>query len=108
MRPDGTHPLTGIDRALVVGLGASGRASARALSRAGVEVTLVDDDPDHPAAADLRAQGLHVIDGIPPAKAFDPTIQLVVPSPGVPEHAPVLQIAQAAGAQIWSEPELGI
>jgi UDP-N-acetylmuramoylalanine--D-glutamate ligase len=105
--PDPTT-LEGIDRALVIGLGASGRAAARVLAAAGVEVTVADDVPDHPAASELAAEGFRLALGRAPVEVLDEGYGLVVPSPGVPEHAPVLRAAERAGIEIWSEPELGL
>jgi UDP-N-acetylmuramoylalanine--D-glutamate ligase len=98
--------LPGIGRALVVGLGASGQAAASVLADAGVVVTLVDDREDHPQAAAVRAAGHEVVLDRPAVDLLD-AVDLVVPSPGVPERAPVLAAATAAGLPIWSEPELG-
>lgn len=101
--------LTGIARALVVGVGASGRAAAAVLRAADVEVVVVDDRPDVPGADDLRAAGVQVALGERPVDVFDRhRVDLVVPSPGVPQGAPVLQAAAAADVPIWSEPELGL
>lgn len=99
--------LSGVSRALVVGLGRSGRAAARLLSDAGVEVTVADDAPAHPEADAARAAGWRVrLGGVSPADLDGR--DLVVPSPGVPEHAPVLRAALAAGLPVWSEPELAL
>lgn len=95
-----------IRRALVIGLGASGTAAARALHAAGAEVVMVDDRPDHPAAAELATSGIEVALGVAPLRRLD-GVDLVVPSPGVPEHAPVLRAAAQRDLPIWSEPELG-
>jgi UDP-N-acetylmuramoylalanine--D-glutamate ligase len=102
----GPGGLPGIRRALVVGLGASGSAAARALARADVEVVLVDDAPDHPAAQRLRSEGFEVVLGRRPVEAFGTGVDLVVPSPGVPQHAPVLLAAAERQVPVWSEPEL--
>ncbi|MFA9428938.1 UDP-N-acetylmuramoyl-L-alanine--D-glutamate ligase [Egicoccus sp. AB-alg2] len=99
-------PLAGVERALVIGLGASGAAAARALRDAGVAVTMVDDRPDHPAAAELADSGIEVALGVAPVQRVDGA-DLVVPSPGVPEHAPVLVRADQLDVPVWSEPELG-
>jgi UDP-N-acetylmuramoylalanine--D-glutamate ligase len=102
--------LAGIRRAFVVGLGASGRAAADVLVGAGVEVVVVDDRADHPDAAAARAAGAEVRLGRPAVDVLDAdaAFDLVVPSPGVPEHAPVLRRAAALGLPIWSEPELAL
>ncbi|MFT5222342.1 MAG: UDP-N-acetylmuramoylalanine--D-glutamate ligase [Glaciecola sp.] len=95
--------LAEVSRAMVIGLGASGRAAAAALANHGIAVVAVDDDPDVPRGDLADAVQLHpghsgvgLLDGI----------DLVVPSPGIPEHAAVLAQAARAGVDIWSEPEL--
>lgn len=96
MRPDG--PV------LVIGTGASGRAAVAALVAAGVEVRVTDEagvpDPD-------ALPGATVLDWADPSALLE-GVRLVVPSPGVPEHAPMLLAAAAAGVPVWSEPELGL
>jgi UDP-N-acetylmuramoylalanine--D-glutamate ligase len=91
-------------RALVIGLGASGRAAADLLARSGVEVTIVEQRGDHPGAGDARAAGHEVVLGgpVPPPGDYD----LVVPSPGVPESSPILVAAGEQGVAVVSEPEL--
>jgi UDP-N-acetylmuramoylalanine--D-glutamate ligase len=104
--PTAVEPLAGIRRALVIGLGASGRAAARLLLDAGVSVMLSDDRDDHPAAEAARADGFEVALGRPSVELLDDRTDLVVPSPGVPEGAPVLRAAVDRDLPIWSEPEL--
>jgi UDP-N-acetylmuramoylalanine--D-glutamate ligase len=104
--PAGGTTLPGISRALVIGLGASGRAAADVLSAAGVAVTLCDDRRDHPAADAARQAGHEVVLDRPALDLLE-AVELVVPSPGVPERAPVLERAGAIGTPVWSEPELG-
>jgi UDP-N-acetylmuramoylalanine--D-glutamate ligase len=99
-------PLTDISSALVIGLGTSGLAAARVLADAGVAVTIVDDRADHPGATAARDAGHRVVLDRSPVELVEGA-QLVVPSPGVPEWAPVLQRAADGGLPIWSEPELG-
>jgi UDP-N-acetylmuramoylalanine--D-glutamate ligase len=104
--PDHATPLAGIRRALVIGLGASGLAAAGLLREAGVEVTIAEARDDHPDAATARRAGCEVRLG-EPAPDVD-GVDLVVPSPGVPERVPPLQAALAAGLEVWSEPELAL
>jgi UDP-N-acetylmuramoylalanine--D-glutamate ligase len=99
-------PLRGVSRALVIGLGTSGRAAASVLAGAGVAVTIVDDRRDHPDADAARTGGHEVVLDRPAVSLLD-RVELVVPSPGVPERAPVLRAAVRAGLPVWSEPELG-
>jgi UDP-N-acetylmuramoylalanine--D-glutamate ligase len=102
--PAGDTGLADVRRALVIGLGVSGRAAADLLTAIGVEVTVVEDRADHPGLEAARAAGLRVVTGEarPPVQDVD----LVVPSPGVPESAPVLREAAERGVPVWSEPEL--
>jgi UDP-N-acetylmuramoylalanine--D-glutamate ligase len=106
--PAAPEPLGAVRRALVVGLGASGRAAARVLADAGVEVVVVEERSDHPAAAGITGAQVTVLLGRPAVEALDAATDLVVPSPGVPEGAPVLRAAAARGVPVWSEPELGL
>jgi UDP-N-acetylmuramoylalanine--D-glutamate ligase len=95
-------------RALVAGLGVSGVAAARALLAAGADVR-AGDGADTPAlrarAADLAAAGADVrLGDLGPALLSGRDV--VVPSPGIPPHAPLLAAAVADGVAVWSEPEL--
>ena len=93
---------------LVLGLGVSGEAAARHLLRLGATVTVVDEADD----AVLR----EVADGLSGARTLlgsdadgagvASLVDLVVASPGVPEHAPALAAARDAGVPVWSEVEL--
>src|SRR3954454_20943194 len=76
-------------RALVLGLGRSGRAAVAALERRGVEVVAVDrtlgnDDPSSLEGAEL-----------------------VVKSPGVPGEHAIVAAAREHAIPVWSEVELG-
>jgi UDP-N-acetylmuramoylalanine--D-glutamate ligase len=103
---DATPPSVQGRRALVIGLGASGLAAARLLREAGAEVTLAETRTTHPDAAVAAAEGIEVRLGVSDPEVAD--ADLVVPSPGVPERAPVLRAALAAGVPVWSEPELAL
>jgi UDP-N-acetylmuramoylalanine--D-glutamate ligase len=92
---------------LVVGLGVTGRAVARVLGAAGAVVRVAERRPAAtlPAAAALAAAGVQVLgdDDVEPCLAG---VELVVPSPGVPADAPLLQAACARGLEVVSELEL--
>lgn len=108
--PAGVRPL-GVRRALVIGAGASGRAAARLLVGAGAAVVLVEERSATPAGPTMQLAtetGAEVVVGRPAAEVFASSFDLVVPSPGVPEGAPVLMAALAAGTPVWSEPELAL
>jgi UDP-N-acetylmuramoylalanine--D-glutamate ligase len=101
-----TAALEGIRHALVIGLGSSGLAAAGLLREAGVEVTVAEAAADHPQARAAVEAGCQVRLG-----EVAPTVEgvdLLVPSPGVPEHAPPLQAALDAAIPVWSEPELAM
>jgi UDP-N-acetylmuramoylalanine--D-glutamate ligase len=98
------------ERAVVIGLGISGRAAASVLSQEGAEVrvtearTLEELDADTgpaelPADLEIHAGGHRPehLDGA----------TLVVVSPGVPQGAEVLRWARERGLPVWSELELG-
>jgi len=92
-----------------MGVAASGLVSIRALRSAGIEVVVTDDRADAPGLQEARAAGADVLDGAPSQIGSEvlAEVDLVVVSPGVPEHAPMLREALAAGLPVWSEPELG-
>lgn len=103
-----TATLPAIERALVIGTGASARSAVRLLRAVGVPV-LVVDERDAGVPAELLAEpGVEVVVGRAAHELFTAGIELVVPSPGVPEHAPVLRAAASAGVPVWSEPELAL
>lgn len=78
----------------ILGLAASGRATARAFVAAGAEVLAFDDRPE--ALAGLRA-------GRPDEVA---RVDLLVPSPGVPLTHPVVAAAEAAKVPIRGDVDL--
>ncbi len=91
--------------AVVVGLGSSGRAAARVLAEEGATVRVSErrreelDTTALPDGVELLAGG-HVPEHLDGAT-------LVVTSPGVPEHEPILVWAADRGLPVWSEIELG-
>lgn len=94
--------------ALVVGIGVTGVAATRALVGAGVSVRAVDagDGPEvRERAQALARDGVEVRTGAAGLDVLE-GIDLVVPSPGVPEGGPVIAAALRGGLAVWSEPEL--
>ena len=92
-------------RALVLGLGVTGRAVARALVAHGCDVTVTDDrSGDGPLVAD--ALGATWVD--PPADWAELVARHdgIVPSPGIPEQHPMFDAASAAGVPVRSEFDL--
>ncbi|MDX6595963.1 MAG: UDP-N-acetylmuramoylalanine--D-glutamate ligase [Solirubrobacterales bacterium] len=96
------------ERAVVVGLGVSGSASAEVLASEGASVRVSEERPldrlDVPAV--LTALGVEVAAGGHDPKHLD-DVTLVVTSPGVPPDAPILREAHDRGLPIWGELELG-
>lgn len=93
-------------RFLVVGLGVAGAAVARALVAEGARVRVSEAREAVPGADELAALGVDVrLGGHAPEHLED--VDVVVPSPGVPEHAPVLRWALERGLPIWSELDVG-
>ncbi|WP_034809977.1 UDP-N-acetylmuramoyl-L-alanine--D-glutamate ligase [Intrasporangium oryzae] len=94
---------------LVVGLGVSGFAAADALAERGARVTAVSRDVTE--AIRERATILEILDidvrlgpehlGRPPEGT-----ELIVTSPGVPPHDPLMLAAATAGIPVWGEVEL--
>jgi UDP-N-acetylmuramoylalanine--D-glutamate ligase len=90
---------------VVAGAAVAGAAAARALLRRGATVTVVDR-VESAATAALAAEGARVvIADAPPAGLFGGVTDLVV-SPGFAPHHPLVLAALAAGAEVYSEPEL--
>src|SRR4029077_10822130 len=95
-------------RVLVVGLARTGVATALFCAARGAHVTATDTRPEHEigeAIAPLRSAGVKLeLRGHRENTFLEQ--DLIIPSPGVPADAPVLQAARAKGVTIWSEIEL--
>jgi UDP-N-acetylmuramoylalanine--D-glutamate ligase len=96
------------DSILIVGLGASGIAAARFLSRLGKRIGLADEKSE--AALDSALKSL---DGIAFTGHFGPhrdedftAYPMIVLSPGVDSELPVLQRARKSGVRVIGEMEL--
>jgi UDP-N-acetylmuramoylalanine--D-glutamate ligase len=95
-------------RVLVVGLARTGVATALFCAARDARVTATDTRAESEigaAAAELRRAGV----GLELAGHRQELIQdadLIIPSPGVPADAPLLQSARSKGVTIWSEIEL--
>jgi UDP-N-acetylmuramoylalanine--D-glutamate ligase len=94
------------ERAVVVGLGVAGASAARVLAAEGAEVTVSEMGAEPASAAGLRSEGIEVRSGGHAPEHLDGAT-LVVVSPGVPPHAPVLAWAAERGLPVWGEMELG-
>jgi len=95
-------------RVLVVGLARTGVATALFCAARGAHVTATDARSENEigeAIATLRSAGVKLELGGHREDTFLEQ-DLIVPSPGVPADAPLLQAARAKGVTIWSEVEL--
>jgi UDP-N-acetylmuramoylalanine--D-glutamate ligase len=95
-------------RVLVVGLARTGVATALFCSARGAVVTATDTRSEAEigeSIAQLRAARVQLELGGHREETFLRQ-DLIVPSPGVPADAPMLQAARAKGTTIWSEIEL--
>src|SRR6266581_8750459 len=95
-------------RVLVVGLARTGVATALFCAARGANVTTTDTRTETQigeAIAPLRTAGVSLELGGHRENTFLDQ-DLIVPSPGVPADAPLLQAARAKGVTIWSEVEL--
>jgi UDP-N-acetylmuramoylalanine--D-glutamate ligase len=96
-------------RVAVVGLASSGVAAVRALTSAGASVRVTEARPRvevGDAAQEAERMGAEVLAaGHAPGHLDD--VDLVVTSPGVPEHAEILRWAAARDLPVWSELEVG-
>ena len=96
------------ETALVVGMGVSGEAVARHLRDRGARVRAVDDAPGEDAHRRAAAVGLDLT--VAPSeeqlRRLVSEVDVVVPSPGVPEAHPVFRIAAELGKPVRGEVEL--
>ena len=95
-------------RVLVVGLARTGVATALFCATRGARVTATDTRAEKElgdALAALRKAGVALeLGGHRQELVLD--ADLIIPSPGVPADAPLLQFARSKGITIWSEIEL--
>jgi UDP-N-acetylmuramoylalanine--D-glutamate ligase len=95
-------------KALVIGLGVTGAAVARALVAHGHDVVAADDAPG-PAAralADELGSDLAEAPTADELAALVGAADAVLPAPGLPAHHPVFALARAAGVPVLSEFDL--
>jgi len=93
---------------LVVGLGVTGEAVARALVDHGHAAVVVEDRPTDRQAAVAAELGLEFL-ASPALDALSPAVagaEAVLPSPGIPDAHPVFAMAREAGVPVRSEFDL--
>jgi UDP-N-acetylmuramoylalanine--D-glutamate ligase len=97
-------------RVLVIGLGISGRAVARALVDAGAVVFASDSEAEsasHPEVEALRERGVEVETGAhKKANRWLSQVEMAVPSPGITPRSGIVAHAIAEGVPVLSEIEL--
>jgi UDP-N-acetylmuramoylalanine--D-glutamate ligase len=99
-------------RVLVVGLAVTGAAVVRHRVALGDDVVVVDDQPDGDTwdsrAADARTLGAEVVPAPTAAEsaALAAAVDLVVPSPGVPERHAAISAARRHDVPVRSEIDL--
>ncbi|TQI99996.1 UDP-N-acetylmuramoyl-L-alanine--D-glutamate ligase [Kribbella jejuensis] len=97
-------------RFVVLGFGTAGYACADSLLQAGAEHLLVLDDRDNEALREkaqiLETLGATITLGPGSTQELPKDVDVVVTSPGVPPHAPLLAQAAERDVPIWSEIEL--
>ena len=89
-------------RVLVLGASVSGRAAVDLAQRLGHTVRVYDQKPE--AVEPFLRDGLDVRSGDPVARMLE-DVDLVVTSPGIPEHGAAIQLVLDAGVPLWSEIE---
>ena len=94
------------EHAVVIGLGVAGASAARVLAAEGASVLVTEAGTDPCEAAELGAEGIGVQTGGHAPEHLDGAT-LVIVSPGVPPHAPILAWAAQRGLPVWGEMELG-
>jgi UDP-N-acetylmuramoylalanine--D-glutamate ligase len=97
-------------RFVVLGFGTAGYACADSLIQAGAEHLVVLDDRDNEAlrekAVILETLGATITLGPGSTAELPKEVDVVVTSPGVPPHSPLLAQAAERDVPIWSEIEL--
>lgn len=98
-------------RALLVGLGVTTDAVARALARRGVEVTVVEDRPSTATRSRSEELGRLGVDTVEAPRADElarlvSASSAVIPTPGLPERHPVFGLAAQASVPLRGELDL--
>jgi len=97
-------------RAMVVGLGVTGTAVTRCLVERDVGVLVVDDHPSEATVAAARSLPVDLLSA-PSDVDLDAAlagVDLLLPSPGVPDRHPVFALAARRGVPVRSEFDLAV
>ncbi|MEJ5254491.1 MAG: UDP-N-acetylmuramoyl-L-alanine--D-glutamate ligase [Acidimicrobiales bacterium] len=95
-------------RALVYGLAVTGQAVTRALVARGERVLAADDHPSADARALAESLGVRLLEapGEVTLREVVEQVEVVLPSPGIPDRHPVMRIASELGVPVASEFDL--
>lgn len=108
MTPAAALPVRDDRPTVLVGLGVTGRAVARALARRGLPLALVDDRPapaDRALAAELDL-ALHEAPDVAALGSLLGGAGALVPAPGLPEAHPAVAVAAERGVPVVGELDL--
>jgi UDP-N-acetylmuramoylalanine--D-glutamate ligase len=95
-------------RLLVYGMGVAGEAVARAAHARGIHVTATDDRWTKESLRSAEILGIDVED-TPSSERLNELVgsaDVIMPSPGVPDHHPLIGLAVAAGVPLRTEIDL--
>jgi UDP-N-acetylmuramoylalanine--D-glutamate ligase len=97
-----------LDAALIVGFGAAGRATTRALRARGLHPVVIDDKPTEAVLGLALGMGVELI--VAPDEGeltrLVESSSVVLPSPGVGDHHVVFEMARTAGVPVAGEFDL--
>lgn len=92
-------------RFAILGAGVSGMSAAAALTARGAQVLLFDQSPASSNKGEYEMVGDTDPDSLA-SKLVDWKPEIVVASPGIPPHSPLIARVKSAGIPLWSEVEL--
>lgn len=93
-------------KVLLGGLGLTNRAVAAALTARGHTVVAVDDGPVDAVRRAAEGLGIELLESTPEFEHCIPTVDLVVPTPGLAEDHPLFESAARHGLRLVSELDL--
>ena len=93
-------------KVLLGGFGRTNRAVAAALLKRGHRVAAFDDEPNQAVHKAVDELGIELLDSASELDRFISTVDLVVPTPGLPEDHPLFEGAARRGRELVSELDL--
>ncbi len=102
-----TEPLD-LNVPLLIGFGITGQAVARALADHGHVPVIVDDRPNDDTRRVASELGIRLVESPDKAQLASEvrSATVVLPSPGVPDHHPIFELARHVGCPVASEFDL--